>query len=223
MDKQSYARYLLQLMDEEVESDEIVDEDSLYGYFQMYMPSGKGVEATFAPLQDGDAYLQRIVQMYDILDPADFGGDTVPGYFNSKAVDVPEEVLRGHGEQLITGLKKLLEEFEQIEGAADAAFYLSGIEGVQILPHGKIYTIRQSHDPDVYDALFEVINEHTDDNEPIEILDEAYYSIACDYWISYYLQWHRYGLKGDPFAPYFELYRLGYSATFSEHKLYIGS
>ncbi|MNI58809.1 hypothetical protein D3C73_1139370 [compost metagenome] len=67
-------------------------------------------------------------------------------------------------------------------------------EMVQILPHGSI-----------------------------EILDEAYYSIACDYWISYYLQWHRYGLKGDPFAPYFELYRLGYSAVFAENKLYIGS
>lgn len=107
MDKQSYARYLLQLMDEEVEADEIVDEDSLFGYFQMYMPSGKGVEATFAPLQDGDAYLQRIVQMYDILDPADFGGDTVPGYFNSKVADVPEELLREYGEHFIKGLKEL--------------------------------------------------------------------------------------------------------------------
>lgn len=94
-------------------------------------------------------------------DPEDFGGETVPGYFNSKTKEVPEDVLKGHGEQLIKGLK--------------------------------------------------------------ELLDEAYYSIACDYWISYYLQWHRYGLKGDPLAPYFELYRLGYSAIFSEQKLYIGS
>ncbi|EPY03831.1 hypothetical protein PAALTS15_28856 [Paenibacillus alvei TS-15] len=224
MDKQSYARYLLQLMDEEVESDDAVIEDNeLYGYFQMYMPSGEGVEATFAPLQDGDAYLQRIVRMYDVLDPADFDGDTVPGYFNSKVSDVPEEVLRGHGEQLIKGLKELLQEFEQIEGAADAAAYLSRIKEIQILPHGKIDKIRQSHDPDVYDAMFEVVSAHKDYDAPIEILDEAYYSIACDYWISNYLQWHRYGLKGDPFVPYFELYRLGYSAIFSEHKLLIGS
>ncbi|MCM3340682.1 hypothetical protein M3650_19120 [Paenibacillus sp. MER TA 81-3] len=223
MDKQSYARYLIQLMDEEVEADEVIDADSLYGYFQMYMPSGKGVEATFEPLQDGEAYLQRIEQMYDILDPADFGGDTVPAYFNSKTADVPPDVLKGHGEQLIKGLKELMDECEELEGAADAASYLSGIKEVQLLPHGKINTIRQSRDPDVYEALFEVINEHTDDDEPIEVLDEAYYSIACNYWISYYLQWHRYGLKVDPLAPYFELYRLGYSAVFYEHKLYIGS
>lgn len=68
-----------------------------------------------------------------------------------------------------------------------------------------------------------MIMEHKNEEEPIEILDEAYYSIACEYWISYYLQWHRYGLKGDPFAPYFELYRLGYSAVFSDQKLYIGT
>ena len=34
MDKQTYARYLLNLMDEEVDSDEVViKEDTLYGYF----------------------------------------------------------------------------------------------------------------------------------------------------------------------------------------------
>ena len=43
MDKQTYARYLLNLMDEEADSDEaVIEEAALYGYFQMYMPSGKG-------------------------------------------------------------------------------------------------------------------------------------------------------------------------------------
>lgn len=223
MDKQSYARYLLSLMDEEVDSDGEVSEDALYGYFQMYMPSGKGVDATFEPLEDGDAYLKRIVGIYEMLDPEDFGGDTVPGYFNAKAVEVPEEVLKGYGEQFIKGLKQLLDEFSEWDGAAEAAAYLAGIEEIQLLARGGINTVRESYDPDVYEAIFDVVSEHKDYDAPIEILDEAYYSIACDYWISYYLQWYRYGLKGDPFAPYFELYRLGYSAVFSEGKLYIGA
>ncbi|WP_018754287.1 hypothetical protein [Paenibacillus terrigena] len=223
MDKQTYARYLLNLMDEEVDSDEVViEEDTLYGYFQMYMPSGKGVEATFEPLGDGEAYLHRIVRIYEMLDPEDFGGETVPGYFNGKADEVPEDVLKGYGEQHIKGLKQLLDEFAEWDGAAEATEYLAGIEGIQLLPRGEIDSVRESCDPDVYEALFEVVHEHKNYDEPIEILDEAYYSIACDYWISYYLQWHRYGLKGDPFAPYFELYRLGYSAIFSQRKLYIG-
>ena len=51
MDKQSYARYLLHFMNDEMDSDESdIDEAQFYGYFQMYMPDGKGVEATFEPL-----------------------------------------------------------------------------------------------------------------------------------------------------------------------------
>jgi hypothetical protein len=90
------------------------------------------------------------------------------------------------------------------------------------VPKGEIDAYRDQHDAEVYETVFEIINEHKDYNAPIEILDEAYYSIACDYWISYYLQWNRYGLKGDPFAPYFELYKLGYNAVFAGKKLCIG-
>ena len=43
---------MLDLMDEEMDDEEIKT-DSFYGYFQMYMPSGKGVEAAFVSLQDG--------------------------------------------------------------------------------------------------------------------------------------------------------------------------
>lgn len=224
MDKQTYARYLLNLMDEEADSDEaVIEEAALYGYFQMYMPSGKGVEATFEPLEDGHAYLRRISRIYEMLDPEDFTGGTVPAYFNGKGAEESEDVLRGYGEQFIRELKQLLDTFAKWERAADAVAYLDGIEKIELLPPGKIDTVRDSYDTDVYEALTEVIMEHKNEEEPIEILDEAYYSIACEYWISYYLQWHRYGLKGDPFAPYFELYRLGYSAVFSDQKLYIGT
>lgn len=224
MDKQSYARYLLQLMDEEMDSDESdVEESQFYGYFQMYMPDGKGVEATFEPLEDGGAYLQRILQIYEMLNPEDFSGTEVPGYFNSKASNVPNEILIDYGRRFIQGLKELMIESSEKVDTTDAATYLCGIEEVRIIPNGSIDDIRQQYDPEVYETLSEIINEHKDYVEPIEVLDEAYYSIACDYWISYYLQWHRYGLQGDPFAPFFELYRLGYSAIFSENKLYIGS
>ncbi|MGE6256321.1 hypothetical protein ACQKCU_00210 [Heyndrickxia sporothermodurans] len=224
MDKQTYARYLLTLIDEEVDSDEgVIEEDELFGYFQIFMPSGKGVEATFEVLDDGDLYLQRIVRIYEMLDPDDFGGETVPGYFNSKQKEVPEDVLIEYGWQFIKGLKQLLDEHAELDGVEEESVYLAGIEEVRLLPRGEIGTVRDSYDPGVYEALFEVIHEHKNYDEPIEILDEAYYSITCDYWISYYLQWHRYGLKGDPFAPYFELYMLGYSAIFSGQKLYIGA
>ncbi|MED3549207.1 hypothetical protein [Cytobacillus praedii] len=224
MDKQSYARYLLHFMDDEMDSDELdIDEAQFYGYFQMYMPDGKGVEATFEPLEDGHAYLQRILQIYEMLNPEDFRGPAVPGYFNSKAGDVPNEILIDYGRQFIQGLKDLMLEFSKKADTIDSANYLLGNEEVRILPPGSIDGIRQKYDSEIYETIFDIISEQKEYDEPIEVLDEAYYSIACDYWISYYLQWHRYKLNGDPFAAYFELYRRGYSAVFSENKLYIGS
>ncbi|WP_102274359.1 hypothetical protein [Cytobacillus massiliigabonensis] len=224
MDKQSYARYLLQFMEEEMGSDESsIDEAQFYGYFQMYMPDGIGVEATFEPLEDGHAYLQRILQIYEMLKPEDFSGPAVPGYFTSKASNVPNEILIDYGRQFIQGLKDLILESSEKAVTIESADYLLGIEEIKILPPGSIDGIRQQYDPEIYETIFDIISEQKEYDEPIEVLDEAYYSIACDYWISYYLQWHRYRLNGDPFAAYFELYRRGYSAIFSENKLYIGS
>ena len=223
MDKQTYARYLLQLMEEEVDSDESdIEEAQFYGYFQMYMPDGKGVEATFEPLEDGHAYLQRILKIYKMLEPEDFRGSAVPGYFTSKAVNVTNEILINYGRQFIQGLKDLMLESSEKADTVDSVDYLLGIKEIKIIPSGSIDEIRQQYDPEIYETIFDIINEQKEYDEPIEILDEAYYSIACDYWISYYLQWHRYRLNGDPFAAYFELYRRGYSAVFSENKLYIG-
>lgn len=223
MDKQSYARYLLQLMDEDMNSGEAdIDEARFYGYFQMFMPDGKGVEATFEPLEDGHVYLERILQIYEMLNPVDYTGPTVSGYFISKDSNVPNDILVDYGRQFIQGLKDLLLGSSGKFDTKDSAEYLHGIEEVRIVPPGTIDGIRQQYDPEIYETIFDIISEQIEYDEPIEILDEAYYSIACDYWISYYLQWPRYRLNGDPFAAYFELYRLGYSAVFSENKLYIG-
>lgn len=228
MNQQEYARYLLGLMGEEpLEEDDVEEEEipkeMFYGYFQMYMPSGEGIKATFVPLEDGDVYLQRIVRIYEMLDPKNFEGEYIPGYFHgtSDIDSVAEQTLIGYGEQLVKGLKDLLEAHKDIEGSTEAA-YLAGDTEIALLAKGEIDSYRDHYDAEIYEALFEIIGEYKDYNAPIEILDEAYYSIACDYWISYYLQWHRYGLKGDPFSPYFELYKLGYNAVFAGKKLYIG-
>ncbi|MCP3776284.1 hypothetical protein NLX71_23795 [Paenibacillus sp. MZ04-78.2] len=186
------------------------------------MPSGEGVEAIFAPLANGEAYLKRLAPIYDMLDPEDFKGDSVPGYFNGKSTSVSEDELRGYGEQLITGMKQLMEEHADVEGTAEAASYLAGVHQIVILPREEIGQYREKYDPILlHEILFEIVSEHKNLDEPVQILSEAYYSIACDYWISYYLQWHRFDLPGDPLAPYFELYRLGYNLVFSGSNLYI--
>lgn len=55
-------------------------------------------EAIFAPLEDGDVYLKRLTPIYEMLDPADFEGDSTPGYFNGKLVETSEETLKDYGQ-----------------------------------------------------------------------------------------------------------------------------
>ncbi len=218
MDKQEYGRYLFSMIDEEEpDEDTVVEEENLFGLFQMFMPDGAGVEAVFKPLEDGDTYLQRLLPIYAMLDPANFAGDTVPGYFNAKHAEASGETLTELGRQVIESFKGLLDEDEEVSA------YLAAIQQIELLPPGQIAEVSSLYDPEVYEALSDLIIQCKDYEEPIDILGEAYYSISCDTWISYYLQWPRFGLGGDPLVPYFELYRRGYSAIFSEGKLYIGA
>ena len=51
-------------LQDELEEDEELTEDSLYGLFQCFMPDGAGVEAVFQPLSTGKALHERIQPIY---------------------------------------------------------------------------------------------------------------------------------------------------------------
>ncbi|AWB43749.1 hypothetical protein DCC85_05620 [Paenibacillus sp. CAA11] len=223
MEQQEYARYLFELIDEEPVTEEI-DADHLYGYFQSFMPSGKGVERVFEPLERGTEYLERILPIYGMLDLQDFKGNTVPGYFNGSKKEASQEVLLHYGEQLLAKLLALFTEHGEREYAGEAIAALKEVKDIVIVGEGRLDALYEEHDETIDESLYELIYDHTDDDEAIQILKEAYYSIACDYWVSYYLQWPRYqGVRGqDPLAPYFELYRLGYGTVITQQTLYIG-
>lgn len=223
-DAQQYARYLLTLIEEEPDEDEEINEDGLFGYFQSFMPSGGGVERVFEPLSYGGELLKRIQPIYEMLDPADFEGEGVPGYFNGGQADAGTEQLTALGRQLTADLSRLFAECMEPEEGEEAAELLNGVTEYNVLAPGKIEEWLEDREEIVWETLFDLIQEHSDDSEPIAILGEAYYSIACDYWVSYYLQWPRYwGLQQhDPLKAYFELYRLGYLVSYNGTKMLIG-
>ncbi|MDK8189229.1 hypothetical protein QP794_03925 [Paenibacillus sp. UMB7766-LJ446] len=239
MDQQEYGRYLLALSGEEIEPDDDmeVEADHLYGFFQGFMPSGTGVERVFEPIPDGQRFLDRIRPIYEMLNPEDFAGEYVPGYFNGGNEDASEGTLRGLGEELIKRLKSLFsmvhEKDEEANSAKEAFRALTCVKEVVVLPTGEIAKLEQrliqgtdEEDSEVvYEALGDLIRSRSDYSENIELLNEAYYSIACDYWVSYYLQWPRYQdlqEAEDCLYPYFELYRYGYNLHWTQNKLFIG-
>ncbi|WP_170948146.1 hypothetical protein [Paenibacillus sp. 7516] len=239
MEQQEYGRYLLAMGGDECEPEdnEEVEADHFYGLFQWFMPTGTGVERVFEPIPEGQLYLDRIHPIYEMLNPEDFAGEYVPGYFNGGHEDASEDTLRSLGEELIQRLKLLFSkvpEDDEVGGVAKEAFgALSCIKEVVVLQPGEIGRLEQrllqgadEEDSEVvYEALGDLLRSRSDYNENIELLSEAYYSIACDYWVAYYLQWPRYqGLQEaeDCLYPYFELYRYGYNLHWTQNKLFIG-
>lgn len=239
MNQQEYGRYLLAMggVEMELDADEGVEADHLYGFFQWFMPTGEGVERVFAPLPDGERFLHKIRPIYDMLNPEDFVGESVPGYFNGGNEDVSEQTLRGLGQELIEGLKELFslvpEDDETADIAEDALQDLDSLKEIIILPPGEISKLEQrmiqgideGEGEAIYEALAELVSSRSDYDENIGLLIEAYYSIACDYWVAYYLQWPRYqGLQEaeNSLRPYFDLYRYGYRIHWTQNKLMIG-
>ncbi|CAI6082685.1 hypothetical protein PAECIP112173_03654 [Paenibacillus sp. JJ-100] len=239
MDQQEYGRYCLAMGGEEFmpEEGEQVEADHLYGFFQWFMPTGEGVERVFEPIPEGQRFLNRIRPIYAMLNPEDFTGESVPGYFNGGREQASNAELHRLGEELIRGLKRLFsivaEDDEVADMAKEALQELESMKEVIVLPPGEIGKLEQravqgtNEDASdmVYEALGELLSSRTDYDEAIEILNEAYYSIACDYWVAYYLQWPRYqGLQEaeNCLYPYFELYRYGYNLHWTQTTLYIG-
>ncbi|MGO4530396.1 hypothetical protein AB4Z30_15040 [Paenibacillus sp. 2TAF8] len=239
MDQQEYGRYCLAMGGEEFmpEDGEQLEAEHLYGFFQWFMPSGAGVERVFEPIPEGQLFLNRLRPIYVMLNPEDFTGEYVPGYFNGGYEVASEETLRKLGLELIVGLKSLFsmvpEDDESADITKEALQELACVQEVVVLPQGELGKLEQraiqgtdEEDSEaIYEALGDLLSSRRDYDEAIEILSEAYYSIACDYWVAYYLQWPRYeGLQEaeNCLYPYFELYRYGYNLHWTQTKLFIG-
>ena len=81
-----YARRINEAagLDLDLDCKEIDLQDKLYGLFQCFMPDDAGVEAVFAPLQNGTELQARIMPIYSVTAQQTreaFGWGMAPGYF----------------------------------------------------------------------------------------------------------------------------------------------
>jgi hypothetical protein len=76
----------------------------------------------------------------------------------------------------------------------------------------------------VYETVGDWLIEVTDYSDLLPALDEAYYSVACDSWLTDYLRWPYYEslCDRDVFAPCFELWRRGLRFAFDQGSLVLG-
>lgn len=206
MTKSEYASYLGAIIDEEIDANSKYLEDQFYGYFQSFMPYGEKLEKVFEPLPDGSALYDRIKPIYSATEEQAldlFNANASPGYFVPSEISATDDVM--------ACAKRWLENlvvFADFVTDADLCLALQSVKNVRI--GDKV------DESDLQDVLWDVFsdwkNENLDSDALISVLDEAYYSIACDYFIAAYLQYPSFKNKPaiDFLAPYFELWKRGF-------------
>jgi hypothetical protein len=220
MSKLEYCQYLAEVLDEDIEFDEDSLADNFYALFQTFMPKGENVEKVFAVVPSGELFLERLMPIYEVT-----SSETIikmkegvfPGYF----CPIPTG---SEGELLSEGnlhLKNLIE-FARYFQADELLSLLQNIKGVRLREQSRADS-KDLLNQYLYDFLTDWSIENSDKTELLEVLNEAYYSVNCDYYLSFYLQYPRYKNKPetDFLKPYFNIWKMGYYCGFENQELII--
>ena len=220
-----YASHINEVagLDLSLDCEEIDLQDKLYGLFQCFMPEGAGVEAVFAPLQNGAELQARIMPIYAVTAQQTreaFDQGVAPGYFcPPQDAKFDEEALKSLALAYVRNLKIFAE-------------FLGNDELLKMLNEIKSARVQESfdlahHEDGLACAVYEAITEWMIDAPKLDaklwVLGEAYYSIDCDYLLSAYLQYPNYAQRPqeDFLKPYFELHLAGRQVAFEQGEVVV--
>ena len=210
-------------LDLSLDCEEIDLQDKLYGLFQCFMPDGAGIDAVFAPLQNGTELQARIMPIYAVTAQQTreaFDQGVAPGYFcPPQDTKFDEEALKSLALAYVRNLKIF-------------ADFLGKNELLKMLGETKSARVQESfdlahHEDGLACAVYEVITEWMIDSPKLDaklwVPGEAYYSIDCDYLLSAYLQYPNYAQRPqeDFLKPYFELYLAGRQVAFERGEVVV--
>lgn len=189
---------------DELEAAQFKNEDDLFAFFDCFRPDGAGLEKVFAGVVGGEEILQRLRRIYELKETA-----TAFGYF------VVRRSIPASSEALVNLTIEHLEKVRQIAIHFDEEWLA---DQLKVLPDIKIkreaISDKTRADFDAPESMvYEVTGDWFRSLEPIQsdalLMEEAFYSIACDYKIAHFLMWPLYRSHSeieDPFKPYFELW-----------------
>jgi len=193
------------------------DVECAFGLFQQFRPDGVGVEVVFDGVPNASEYVERLRTIYRAAYHDDWDRDV---YFivRSPQAASPEE-LAAFGMEYVAGLRFLSGMLAK-RGHPRLDKYLASVTGAVVVPHA---TANRMNDDDtlVYEAVSDFMGEFYNYEHPIIKLREAYYSVACNYYLGWYLQWPYFSEKipRDVFRPFFELWVRGYGCVFQGSSL----
>jgi len=186
-------------------------EADLFGFFQAFRPEGKGLEEVFAGVVGGSELLQRLLELYRATA---IGWEPHDAYFLVKAPQpLPEkEIMR------LAGLHR--DSMAQVAGLAGAPELESFLgRGSECSLVAKVESTALAMDANlkVYEAAVDFMSSLPGRESEALLLGEAYYGIACDYFLKSYLLWPLYREASsidEPFRAYFQLWKHGLRCDF---------
>jgi hypothetical protein len=195
------------------------DKHRWYGIFQGYRPIGDGVEDIFAGLPVATEYAARIRSVCRVTLHEGWARDA---YFVVRTPrPATDEELICFGQELLSGLR-LIAVLATRSGSREFHEYLSGVSRVVVARPGEDDRNHGDHQL-VLEAVGEILWGLQDYGHRIVQVREGFYSVACDYWLAWYLQWpyFRAWVPRDVFRPYFELWARGCEIAFQGKMLYV--
>lgn len=176
--------------------------------FQSYRPSGRGLEEVFTGMTCAPELQERMERCFAACARPDWRDFP---YF----VPRRRPMSRAEAQSLATQHASALVELCMRAGEGEAGVLVSG-GGIAVLDSGAGSGTRAESEEDVWirevvsDLLFRT--EVVDEDFPA--LKDAYYSIANDYFLRFFLSWPEYRpflTLHDPFEPYFAIWSMGAS------------
>lgn len=193
---------------------DVMDADSLIGFFQIFRPDPAGLTGLFEHLDVEPQLHQRLDQLYTAAGDGRRGDGSFDAYF---IVRQPPAIDPDQAQQLAQTWLHRLGHLARRCGETALADALDPVPTIRVLeglaPKHPKGDERCRLLKAIKDQASQLLQRHDDQNSTADALRPAYYFIACDAMLRDYLMWplHSGSFGGDeetpdPFEPYFQLW-----------------
>jgi len=186
-------------------------EAELYGFFQAFRPDGKGLEDVLASVVGGRELLQRLLKVYRVTAP---GWKPEDAYF---LVRVPQPLTEVEVFRLAQRHRDSMAQLASFLGVDELRALLGTAREISFVPTMESTALAAGANLQIYEAAVEFMTALPVQESEALLLGEAYYGIACDYFLKYYLLWPLYRQASsvdEPFDAYFQLWKHGFQCDF---------
>ncbi len=189
--------------------------EHMAGFFQYFRPDGAGLEKVFEDVEGGDEIVARLLEIYEATSAGSTSETEEDGYF---VVRNPSPIHAARAEELVRRHRDFVAAMARVLGRDEDASALECSLSVEVT-EGEAPWPPDEDDPEtaVYETIGDFMRSLIPRESDASLMEEAFYTIACDYNLQYYCLWPLYREEStieEPFKPYVDLWKHGVTFRF---------